>query len=74
MPIEDYRARAGDSYNVSMLKYAMSLVGADFGPPRAPQRQLNDAERSEIDAMLGPILEVESSMRSELVSVGLTVS
>ena len=74
LPIEDYRARAGDSYNVSMLKYAMSLVGADFGPPRAPQRQLSDAERSEIDAMMGPILEVESSMKTELVSVGLTVS
>ena len=74
LPIEDYRARAGDSYNVSMLKYAMTLVGADFGPPRAPQRQLTDGERAEIDALMAPILEVESSMRNELISVGLTAS
>ena len=74
LPIEDYRARAGDSYNVSMLKYAMTLVGADFGPPRAPQRQLTDAERAEIDDLMGPILEIEAGMRSELVSVGLTNS
>jgi len=74
LPIEDYRARAGDSYNVSMLKYAMTLVGADFGPPRAPQRQLTSGERAEIDALMAPILEVESSMRNELISVGLTTS
>ncbi len=74
LPIEDYRARAGDSYNVSMLKHAMTLVGAEFGPPRAPQRQLTDAERAEIDQLMAPILEVESQMQSELVSVGLTPS
>ena len=74
LPIEDYRARAGDSYNVSMLKYAMKLVGAEFGPPRAPQRQLTDAECAEIDDLMGPILEIEAGMRSELVSVGLTDS
>jgi len=74
LPIEDYRARAGDSYNVSMLKHAMTLVGAECGPPRAPQRQLTDAERAEIDQLMAPILEVESQMQSELVSVGLTPS
>ena len=74
LPIEDYRARAGDSYNVSMLKYGMTLVGADFGAPRAPQRQLDDQERAEIDALLGPILEVESQMQAELSGLGLTVS
>ncbi|MED5402149.1 MAG: dihydrodipicolinate synthase family protein [Planctomycetota bacterium] len=74
LPIEDYRARAGDSYNVSMLKHAMTLVGAEFGPPRAPQRQLTDAERAEIDQLMAPILEIESQMQSELVSVGLTPS
>ena len=74
LPIEDYRARAGDSYNVAMLKYAMKLVGAEFGPPRAPQRQLTDAECAEIDDLMGPILEIEAGMRSELVSVGLTGS
>jgi 4-hydroxy-tetrahydrodipicolinate synthase len=74
LPIEDYRARSGDSFNVSMLKYAMSLVGSDFGPPRAPGRQLSVDERLEIDALMAPILEIESSMRAELVDVGLTDS
>jgi len=40
-PIEDYRARAGDSYNISMLKTAMRLSGRDFGPPRPPRRRLS---------------------------------
>jgi hypothetical protein len=57
-----------------MLKYAMSLVGSDFGPPRAPGRQLSVDERSEIDALMAPILEIESSMRAELIGVGLTDS
>ena len=37
-PIEDYRGRAGSSYNVSFLKYAARHVGLNFGPPRPPQR------------------------------------
>src|SRR5205814_1707923 len=40
LPIEDFRAREGDSFNISMLKHALKMVGHDFGPPRAPQRQL----------------------------------
>ena len=72
LPIEDYRARAGDSYNVSMLKHAMTLVGEDFGPPRPPQRQLTDRERSEIETMVEPILETERQMQSELVGLGLS--
>ena len=71
MPIEDYRARSGDSYNISLLKHAMTLVGHDFGPPRAPQRQLTDAERSEIESLLQPILAAEAEMAEELTSVGL---
>src|SRR5262245_42716873 len=51
LPIEDYRAAAGDSYNISMLKHGMKLLDQDFGPPRAPQRQLTSAERSEIEAL-----------------------
>jgi 4-hydroxy-tetrahydrodipicolinate synthase len=71
LPIEDYRARAGDSYNISMLKHAMTLLDQDFGPPRPPQRQLTAAERAEIDALMQPILEAEAQLRSELTSVGL---
>ncbi|GAB4159620.1 MAG: dihydrodipicolinate synthase family protein [Planctomycetaceae bacterium] len=71
LPIEDYRARNGDSYNISMLKHAMTILGKDFGPPRAPQRQLTDAERAEIETMMAPILEAEQELAGELSSVGL---
>ncbi len=67
LPIEDYRARSGDSYNVSMLKHGIAQIGLDFGPPRPPQRQLTTAERSEIEALLQPILAAE---QSELAGVG----
>jgi len=71
-PIEDFRARAGDSYNVSMLKYAMSLIGPDFGPARPPQRQLTAKDRAEIDSLMRPILEAEAEYRNEAQSVGLS--
>lgn len=60
LPIESYRARQGDSYNVSMLKYAVQRTGLDVGPPRPPQRQLSADEKAEIDAILEPILAAES--------------
>jgi 4-hydroxy-tetrahydrodipicolinate synthase len=72
LPIEDYRERSGDSYNISMLKHAMTLLDQNFGPARAPQRQLNDAERTEIDQLMQPILAAEAEMREELASVGLS--
>ena len=61
-PIEDYRARAGDSYNISMLKAGIRLVGFDFGPPRPPQRKLTPAEEAEIRALLEPILAEEAKL------------
>ncbi len=70
LPIEDFRAREGDSYNISMLKYAMSLTGQEFGPPRPPQRQLTDADRQEIETMMQPIFEAEEAMRADLASSG----
>jgi 4-hydroxy-tetrahydrodipicolinate synthase len=72
LPIEDYRARCGDSYNISMLKHAMTLIGKDFGPPRPPQRQLTEAERAEIDVLMQPILDAEQEIAGELASVGLS--
>ncbi len=72
LPIEDFRAQGGDSYNVTMLKHAMSLVGDDFGPPRAPQRQLTAAERTEIEQLVRPILSAEAELAEELSSVGLS--
>jgi 4-hydroxy-tetrahydrodipicolinate synthase len=74
LPIEDYRAREGDSYNISMLKFAMSLIGKEFGPPRPPQRILTAAEQTEITQLMGPILAAESEMASELTSVGLSTA
>lgn len=61
-PIEEYRARAGSSYNITFLKYALKHVGLEFGPPRPPNRQLTEAERQEIDQMLTPILAAERAI------------
>jgi 4-hydroxy-tetrahydrodipicolinate synthase len=61
-PIEDYRARAGDSYNISMLKTALRLTGRDFGPPRPPQRRITSAEEAEIHRLLEPILAAEGEL------------
>ena len=61
-PIEDYRSRAGDSYNISMLKAALRLTGRDFGPPRPPQRRITAAEEAEIRTLLEPILAVERGL------------
>jgi len=72
LPIEDFRARRGDSYNISMLKFALTLLGKDFGPPRAPMRQLTAEERTEIESLLQPILAAEREMQGELTSVGLS--
>ena len=59
-PIEDYRAREGDSYNISMIKYGMRVCGWDFGPPRPPQRRLTPEEEAEVRRLLGPILAAEA--------------
>lgn len=67
LPVEHYRARAGNSYNVSMLKYAMHHVGLDFGKPRAPFRQLTPAEEREIDEMMQPILAAEAELAGAAV-------
>lgn len=63
LPIEDYRARDGESYNISMLKHAVKHLGRDFGPPRPPQRQLTAPERTEIETLLQPILRADAELR-----------
>ncbi|MBI3866698.1 MAG: dihydrodipicolinate synthase family protein [Planctomycetia bacterium] len=72
LPIEDFRAREGDSFNISMLKYAMRRVGVDCGVPRAPQRQLTPLDRSAIDDILAPILAAERELQQESATVGLS--
>lgn len=63
-PIEDYRARAGGSYNISFVKYALTHLGLEFGPPRPPGRRLTAAEMKEIDGILPPILAAEEELAS----------
>ncbi|MBW3539685.1 MAG: dihydrodipicolinate synthase family protein [Planctomycetes bacterium] len=71
LPIEDYRAREADSFNISMLKHAMTVLGHNFGQPRPPQRRLSAAEQREIEALIEPILAAEQEMAGELAGVGL---
>ena len=61
-PIEDFRARDGDSYNISLLKYALGLKGFDVGPSRPPNRRLTAAEMDEAKRMLEPILAAEAEL------------
>jgi 4-hydroxy-tetrahydrodipicolinate synthase len=63
LPIEACRARDGSSYNISMLKYAMTRVGKDFGPPRPPQRRLTPDDCREVDRLLEPILAAERELQ-----------
>lgn len=65
LPIEEYRARNGESYGISLLKYGLTLAGSPFGPPRPPQRQLSRSEQAEIEALLRPILDAEHAMEAE---------
>lgn len=70
LPIEDFRAREGDSYNISMLKYALTLCGLDFGPARPPQRRLTATDEQQIDALLKPILAAEEALQREMQTAG----
>jgi 4-hydroxy-tetrahydrodipicolinate synthase len=64
-PIEDYRAREGDSYNISMLKCALELRGYAFGPARPPQRRVTAKERAEIARVIEPVCAAEAALRRE---------
>ena len=68
MPIETYRARADNSYNVSFLKHAVTSLGFDFGSPRPPYRRLTDIEKREIDSIVAPILAAEEELASATVA------
>ncbi|MDB4637928.1 MAG: dihydrodipicolinate synthase family protein [Planctomycetaceae bacterium] len=70
LPIEHYRARAGDSYNITMLKHGLKLTGLDFGPPRSPGRILTAAEETEIEELLEPIFAAEKKLGEEMLIAG----
>lgn len=59
-PIEDDRARDGESYNIALVKYGLEMLGHPFGPPRPPQRRLSDAEKADFRRRLEPILAAEA--------------
>jgi len=62
LPIEDFRAREGNSFNVAFLKYALTHLDLDCGPPRPPGRPLNDADKVQIDRVTREALAVEQSL------------
>ena len=68
LPIEHYRARDENSYNVSFLKHAITHSGLDFGQPRPPYRRLTAEERAEIDELLPPILAAEAELVGQVVA------
>lgn len=62
-PIEDYRARDGDSFNISAVKFGLQVSGRDFGPVRPPQRRLTVQEETAFRRLLEPILAAESDRK-----------
>jgi 4-hydroxy-tetrahydrodipicolinate synthase len=62
LPIEEYRAREGESFGISMLKYGLSLMNKDFGDPRPPQRRLTAEERAEIRSLVRTIAAAEARL------------
>lgn len=70
LPIEEYRARAGSSYNVSFLKHAIASTGLDFGAPRPPYRRLTENEKREIDDLMTSILVAEAACGHTFATVG----
>jgi 4-hydroxy-tetrahydrodipicolinate synthase len=61
-PIEDFRGRAGSSYNISFLKYAIRATGLDFGEVRPPQRRLTASEMQEADRVTAAVLAAEQEL------------
>lgn len=61
-PIEDFRALAADSFNISAIKAAMQVAGWNFGPVRPPQRRLNAEELAQLRAVVEPMLAAEAKL------------
>jgi 4-hydroxy-tetrahydrodipicolinate synthase len=61
-PLEDARARDGDSYNISLVKFWLEECGHPFGPPRPPQRRLTDGEKAEFAKVLAPVRSAEATL------------
>ncbi len=61
-PLEEFRSRDADSFNIVAVKEALNLCGRGFGPCRPPQRRLAEAERAEIRRLLEPLLAAERAL------------
>jgi 4-hydroxy-tetrahydrodipicolinate synthase len=61
-PLEDARARDGDSYNITLVKFWLEECGHPFGPPRPPQRRLTDGEKAEFAELLAPVRSAEAAL------------
>jgi 4-hydroxy-tetrahydrodipicolinate synthase len=62
-PIEDFRALAGDSFNISAIKAAMQIASWNFGPARPPQRRLSNEELAQLRKAVEPMLAAEKQLR-----------
>lgn len=62
-PIEDFRALAADSFNISAIKAAMQIADWDFGPVRPPQRRLTSDEVGQLRTVVEPILAADAQLR-----------
>jgi 4-hydroxy-tetrahydrodipicolinate synthase len=71
LPLEEYRAREQDSYNISMLKWAVRRTGLNFGPTRPPQRSLTPADQQAIDRLTDELLQIEQQLAEEARQLGL---
>lgn len=56
-PLEDFRARHGDAYNIAAVKAAMNLLGWNFGPVRPPQPRLPAADLAELEKIVRAITD-----------------
>lgn len=58
-PLEEFRARDADSFNISAMKYAVTCLGDDFGPCRPPQRRLTAEDQREIRDLVAMLVAHE---------------
>ena len=71
LPLEEFRAREQDSYNISMLKWAVRRTGLNFGPTRPPQRSLTTTDQQAIDRLTDELLSIEGQLAEESRQIGL---
>ena len=72
LPLEEFRAREQDSYNISMLKWAVRKTGLNFGATRPPQRSLTPADQRAIDELTDRLLAVEQQLSDEARQAGFS--